>query len=343
MATKTETTILDEIASFLERFLVFQDAMYSRIIALWILHTWTFGEFFPMRPWVTPYLYIWSKTPRAGKSTVIRVARALCLNPEVSGDITSAALFKLIESEHPTLLIDEVDTVFNGSGEGNESFRRSLNTGYEASGTATRGVGKEVQKYSTFCAKLLAGINSLDSDLPETVRTRSIPVELVTAHPKERFYAHKAGPEAMLLAEKIDAWIRSHGEAIISYEPELIESMDPRAFEISFPLLQLAHALGVEAEIRTALIRMLAPPLPKDEPHVALLRQIREVFDEKGRDKVHTAEILEKLGDSWNGHLLKSRIKPYVVGDAENFRVNGKGGRGYRRAQFADAFARFLG
>ena len=341
MATKNKT-ILDEIRDYLERFIVFTSEEQALIVSLWILHTWTFMESFPRMPWVTPYLYIYSETPGAGKSTVLRVLKGLVFNPELAGDMTSAAMFTLIEESRPTLLIDEVDTVFNGTGGGNESLRRTMNTGYEASGTAIRKVGKTAEKFSTFSAKILAGIKDLNSDLPETVKTRSIPLKLVKGHPRERFLAFRHGPDAEAISERIDAWIRQNGEAIIDYDPELIESMDPRAFEISYPLLQIARVLGVEVEARTALIRMLAPPLPKDRPEIAMLRQIREAFDEAGAEKLHTASILAKLGDSWNGHLLKNRLKGYVEGDTATIRINGKAGKGYFRHQFEDAWSRFL-
>lgn len=343
--SKQTPSILDEIRSYLERFIVFSDADHSLITALWILHTRTFMESFPRAPWVTPYLYIYSETPGAGKSTFLRILRTLVYNPEIAGDITSAAMFTLIggdEEGKPTLLIDEVDTVFNGSGAGNEALRRTLNTGYEASGYAVRKQGREAIKYSTFCPKVLAGINSLSSDLPETVKTRSIPVKLVKGHPSEIYYSFMAGPEAEALSEKLDSWIRSNGEEIISYMPKPIESMEPRAFEISFPLLQIAHALGVETEARAALIRFLAPEPPKDNPEVAMLRRIREAFDSTGHDKLFTAEIVEALGEGWNGKLLGSRLRQIGVGESTNLTMRGRKSRGYKRSDFSEVWSRYL-
>lgn len=357
MTTKTET-ILDTLRAFLRRFIVFESEVYELIVALWIIHTHTFMEAFPRTPWVTPYLYVWSDVPGAGKTTTIRVLTPLVYNPEAAGDITSAAMFTMIggSSEEDgekegriTLLIDEIDTVFNGSGEGNRDLRRTINTGYEQSGYAIRKQGRVAVKFSTFCAKLLAGIADLHSDLPDTIKTRSIPIHLIKARPPERFYSFKAGPEAAELSQAISQWVRVNGEAIIDYEPEELESIDPRGFEISFPLLQLAHVLGVEEEVRTALIQLLAPPPPKDKPEIAMLRKILELFESTGRDRLFTEEITTALGEGWNGRLLASRLQAVGVHfpnptkpGATNMTIKGKRGRGYAKAQFTDAWVRYL-
>ena len=131
----TEATILDRVQNHLTRFMQFENPAYPLLISLWAIHTHTFSESFPMTPWTTPYLYVYSETPGAGKSKLIEILEPLVLNPEKAEDLTSAAMFRLIESVHPTLFVDEVDTVFNG-GAKHDDLRRTLNTGYKQIGRA---------------------------------------------------------------------------------------------------------------------------------------------------------------------------------------------------------------
>src|SRR4029450_8651943 len=83
-----------------------------------------------------------------------------------------------IEDSHPTLLWDEVDSIFGSrrASEINENKRALLNAGYERGIKAIRlersaGGFKKVS-YDPFCAKILAGIGRL----PDTIVDRAIPI-----------------------------------------------------------------------------------------------------------------------------------------------------------------------
>lgn len=87
-------------------------------------------------------------------------------------------LFREIDRDRPTLLLDEVDALFcNGKDDRKEPLRALLNAGFERKATIPRCVGPTftVQHFKVFCAKAFAGIGSL----PDTISDRCIPIRLV--------------------------------------------------------------------------------------------------------------------------------------------------------------------
>lgn len=340
-------TILDEIKDYLNTYMVFPEPDQDTIVALWSLHTWTFSPSFPRSPWTTPYLYVHSPEKQSGKSLLIELCESLTLNPEKMLGTTSSVLFRLIESRRPALFIDEVDTIWTNGGSSNEEMRKVLNGGYKHGGYIWRNApgpdGPEPQQFSTFCPKFLAGID--DGNLPDTIADRAIPIRLRRKRPDEKrelYYSFMAGPKAEELSTHIKEWISTNAVKIAEYMPTPIEEMNPRGFEISMPLLQIAHALKIEKRVREVLKGFLAPRPEKDSPGVALLRAIKAAFDAEGADALHTATILTHLGSSWNGKLMASRLRPYEITSPQPVLVNNKYLKGYYRHQFEDAWERYL-
>src|SRR4029453_7219355 len=143
------------------------------VVALWVMHTWVIQSFD-----FTPYIYLYSPVMRCGKTQVHRVVEPLVKNPLRTCNISEPALFREIADSHPTLLWDEIDSIFGNrkASEANENKRALLNAGYERGIGAIRmerGSGGFVKiTYDPFCPKILAGIGRL----PDTIVDRSIPI-----------------------------------------------------------------------------------------------------------------------------------------------------------------------
>jgi len=162
-------TILDEIHAFLRRFISFTSDTQPVVIALWVVHTW-FIEAFEF----TPYLHILSPTKQCGKSRLLDCLALLVRNVWRAVSMSVAALFRTIEKDQPTLLMDEVDAVFKkGNEDGNEDLRAMLNAGFERGSKVRRCVGPnfDVKDFAVFCPKALAGIGKV----PDTVSDRLHP------------------------------------------------------------------------------------------------------------------------------------------------------------------------
>jgi hypothetical protein len=135
------------------------------VIALWITHTWILDAFD-----YTPYLDIRSPEKRCGKTKLLDCLELLVGKPWRAVSPSEAVLYRKIESDQPTLLLDEVDTVFSGTkNEHKEPLRALLNAGFERKAKVPRCVGQgsnyRVQEFTVFCAKAFAGIGQL----PDTV------------------------------------------------------------------------------------------------------------------------------------------------------------------------------
>ncbi|MEQ9326125.1 MAG: hypothetical protein RJQ21_02385, partial [Rhodospirillales bacterium] len=160
--------LLSELSETIGRF-VYMDKNALDATALWDVMTWLHD-----RLRIAPFLNITSATKRCGKSTLVDVLSRLAFRPmPVSGQVTSAALFRTIELYEPTLLLDELDTYFKDD----PDLRGIINGSQRKSGAFTvRCVGDdhEPRRFSTWCPKALVGIGGL----PDTVTDRSIVVRL---------------------------------------------------------------------------------------------------------------------------------------------------------------------
>ena len=101
--------LLDDISRFINRYVVLPRPRPDRdvigdLLALWVLHTHTFQA-----SWATPYLRITSAAPESGKTVLLEVLASICragwhaVNPSV------AVLYRKVDQDPPTLLLDEMD------------------------------------------------------------------------------------------------------------------------------------------------------------------------------------------------------------------------------------------
>jgi hypothetical protein len=167
----TGADIASDIEHFIRRFVSFPSDEEPAVLALWVMHTHCIKA-----STVTPYLYITSAEKRSGKTRLLELLELLADRTERMVSPTGA-IFRLIESLSPTLLIDEVDTVFVGNGDAKDALRGVLNSGYHVGGVVHRYDAKiGMVPYSTFCPKAFAGIDN--GQLPDTLLDRSIQIRL---------------------------------------------------------------------------------------------------------------------------------------------------------------------
>ena len=103
--------LLDQIAWTLNLFVILPK-WAAETLALWILHTYAFQ----LRD-VTAYIGLESPEHRCGKTTLVTLLSRLAHRAVVSSNVSSPALFRVIEEVQPTLFIDEADTFLKGKDE----------------------------------------------------------------------------------------------------------------------------------------------------------------------------------------------------------------------------------
>jgi hypothetical protein len=171
-------------------------------VVLWIAHTHALAAFE-----VTPFR---SAEKRSGKTRLLEVLHELVPSPWQAVQPTEAVLFRKIEEQQPTLLLDEVDAIFKGPPTSRtEGLRAMLNAGYRRGAIVDRcnstAAGVNLVKFRVFCPKVLAGIGTL----PDTVNDRCIPIILARKRKGEhaaRFRLRDFALEAAPLQKALATW-----------------------------------------------------------------------------------------------------------------------------------------
>ncbi len=342
------------IEYFIRRFVVLSDDQAAAVV-LWIAHTHAFAA-----AMATAYISITSAEMESGKTRLLETLRLLVAKPWFTGRTSTAALTRKIDKAAPTLLLDEGDPAFNGDKEYAEALRGVLNTGYREGGAVTvcigQGASLDVKDFSTFCPKAIAGIGGL----PDTVQSRSIPIRLkkrLASEPIRRFRERDARAEGEALHDALEGCLGSEAlEELRTAEPELPDELSDRAQDVWEPLFALADAAGGEWPERA---RQAAKRLSGQQETgeatlgVRLLADIRGAFS-KEEDQLPTHGLLDRLnrlaeaqwgswndGDGMTAREVANKLRPYEI-HSHDLRTKNGTRKGYRRADFEDAWGRYL-
>lgn len=359
--------LLEDLRTFVSRFVVLSAAELVTLV-LWAIHTHALDA-----ADVTPYLHITSAEKRSGKTRLLEVLGLLVARPWLTGRVTAAVLVRKVDAEQPTLLLDESDAAFKSGEEYAEALRGLLNTGHRRGGTSSLCVGQGAnityKDFSTFGAKGIAGIGRL----PDTVADRSIRIELKRRAPGEvvqRFRLRKVKPEAADLFGRIKRWASANLDALKGTEPELPDELNDRAQDAWEALFAIADLVGGDwprTARRASTIVSGGDAEADDSLGVRLLEDIRRTFNERGTDRITTADLVADLvsdaelpwvelhkGKPITAAGLARLLKPFGIssrtiwlGDDPDYepdasRTKEKTKKGYHRERFEDAWARYL-
>lgn len=331
-----DTALVPDIMAWQRRFVILPSRHHELISATFCVHTWAFHTAV-----VTPYLYVYSKDPGSGKTRYLDTLAALVRAPRRAENMTPVVMFELIERECSTLLIDESDTIWSGSR--NEPLRNVVNTGYKKGGCAYRIRAREVKEFSTFAAKVLAGINN--GFMPATVRDRCIPFELkkrAKGQRVERFNETKIKDDSQLkdLHERIFYFVEHFSADLTAMVPEPMESLSDRQDEISEPLLAIAAVLGYEDELREALeFAFTTGEKKKVDPTTIIMGRIQDAF--AGRHNMWSEELVEALGPMYTQHQLARWLAPFGI-KTKNVRRGQVVKKGYTADQFMEQWSKTI-
>ena len=353
MTDTTGAELLDQVRKFLARFVAFPTEAALDAVTTWIAHAHLIDACAN-----TPRLALLSPEPGSGKTRALEVLDLLVPEPMHALSASAPAVFRSIRASRPTLLFDEVDTIFGraGNGDPSEDLRALLNAGHREGASIPRCVGPnhDVEQFPAYAAVALAGLGNL----PETVMSRSVVIRMRKRAPDERVEAFRRrmhGPEGEALRDRLASWANSAATSVEEAWPEMPEGVADRAADVWEPLLAVADAAGGRwpAAARTACLALYRVATTQEASlGVRLLSDIRAIF---GDDvSLSTAKLLARLNGieeaPWadlRGHPLDPRrlaelLKPYEV-EPKNVRFpTGQQLKGYQRVDFTDAFRRYL-
>jgi 5-methylcytosine-specific restriction endonuclease McrA len=346
--------LLGEVYDFLGRFVAYPSPEAHVAHTLWIGHTHM------MDAWEsTPRIAFLSPEPGSGKTRALEITELLVPRPVEAVNVTPAYLFRKVAAEEgrPTILFDEIDTVFGPKAKDNEEIRGLLNAGHRKSAVAGRCVvrGKivETEEIPAYCALALAGLGNL----PDTILTRSVVIRMRRRAPNETVEPYRRrvhGPDGERLRDALAGWASGQEAAATIAWPAMPEGIHDRDADVWEPLLAVADLAGTDWSERARVAAVALVALAKESTPslgVKLLKDIRAVFGDQ--DQLPTRDILHGLhaiDDSPWGDLkgkplddrgLANRLRPYDI-KPTTIRDGASTPKGYRRTDFVDAWSRYL-
>jgi hypothetical protein len=339
--------LLTEIATTIHRFIICAPET-AHAAALWIVMTWLMDVV-----QIAPLAVITAPEKRCGKSLLLFLLARLTYRPLQASNITPAALFRSIDLWEPTLLIDEADAFMRE----NEELRGLLNCGHTRdSAFVIRTVGEDFTptRFNVWGAKALAGIGRL----ADTLMDRAIILELRRKLPNEYAERLRDADQSLfgILRHKLARFALDHSNAIRAARPDLPRALNDRAQDNWEPLLAIADTAGGQwpASARAAALHLSGEKESATSINMELLSDIQEIFATRKIDRISSADLIRALcvdeEKRWCTYNKGFPIKPrQIVGRLKDFnivsntvRIGTATPKGYTKAQFDDAFARYL-
>ncbi|MER7579960.1 DUF3631 domain-containing protein [Kitasatospora sp. NPDC097691] len=359
--TEDGAAVLDAVEAHHRRFNVFPSEAAYVAVVLWDAHTHLLDCFES-----TPRIAFLSPEPGSGKTRSLEIIDGLVPRPMITTDVSPAALFRSMSDAdaRPTVLLDEIDTVFGPKAAGNEDLRGLINAGHRRGGVVYRCVGdgstQTVQPFPVYSALATAGLG----DLPDTIMSRSVIIRMRRRAPNERVEAyreriHKA--ESNTLRDRLAAWANTVRDQLHDAWPELPEGISDRPADVWEPLIAVADAAGGQwpKRARAACVQLVTAAKANDKGSVGirLLTDLRDIFD--GAERMLSADLLSKLAElddaPWadlDGKPITARALARMLGDyvtadndpikPRNIKTGPKSSaKGYYAADLSDAWLRY--
>lgn len=358
-APEAKGHVLDDVETFVRRFVVLPSEYAYVAVSLWAAHTHALDAFD-----TTPRLALLSPEPGSGKTRAQEVIETLVPDPMATFNVSAAVLYRSMgereDGTHrrPVILLDEADTIFGPrASKDHEDLRGFVNSGYRRGAMAQRceihGKAMRIVEFPSFAAVCIAGLD----DLPDTIMTRSIVVRMQRRAPHEVVEPYRrrlVEPQGHKLRDHLASWIA--GVELDGYFPHLPPGVEDRAADCWEPLIAIADRAGGDWPDRAREAAVHFVNVGRDNSqslNIRLLADLRTVFDLIGEEQVPTATLLEHLngmedapwsdlrGKPLDSRGLSRRMAKYQV-HPTTIRVDGKTPKGYRREDLHDVWLRYL-
>ncbi|MYW14605.1 DUF3631 domain-containing protein [Streptomyces sp. SID2955] len=354
--------LLNEVEAFHRRFNVFPNEAAYVAVVLWDAHAHLLDCFES-----TPRLAFLSPEPGSGKSRALEIVETLVPNPMAAVDASAAALFRAVagaDGKRPTILFDEIDTIFGPKAGENEQLRGFINAGHRRNRPMFRCVGdganQTVQAFHSFAAVAVAGLGYL----PDTIRDRSVSIRMRRRARNETIEPYRTRiheKEGFALRDRLATWAEQVSERVMNVWPAMPEGVTDRPADVWEPLLAVADAAGGDwpDRAREACVVLVAASKANDKGSlgVRLLTDLRDHVM-VGIDRLPTVAILDRLnalddapwadlhGKPLDNRRLSRMLAEYMTADNEpiasrNIKAAGSVLKGYYAADLRDAWARY--
>jgi hypothetical protein len=317
----------------------------NTVLALFTLNTYAFDLFD-----TTPYVQIDSALGGCGKTTLLFHLEATCNRAYLGADPSQAALFRRIDRDKPTWLLDEA-AILNGHDERAQSARAVLDAGYRKGAMVSRceGENNELRDFEVYCPKVFALVGSLRG----TTLDRCIIIHMVKMKPTSKTRQRVLQRLGAQLREKLEAYAaqyRPELERLYEAEPDAgyWPELSGREEDLWGPLMIHARLAGPEVEERALEValrfcRQKAETAVAEDPDLALAQELKEALEKLKSEHFSPGELVSILAEEecWGEKLVKCRTpksKACAVGQFLNkFRLPSReryrGGTRYERKE----------
>jgi hypothetical protein len=282
------------------------------------------------------------------------VVEAICHRPLITVNASPAAVYRSITDDPPTMLVDEADTIFGPRADGNEDLRGLLNAGHQRNRPAVRydSATKRVVTIPTFAMAAVAGIGAM----PDTIEDRAVVIRMRRRAPNEHaapYRVRRDRPGLHQLGKRLTRWLRADLAILEEAQPAM--PVEDRAADTWEPLVAVAdHAGGCWPDrARTAAVMLTAEANESENTssRVRLLTDCRTAFE--ADQALPTAVLLDRLktdpDSPWleygpsglTASKLATLLREYDIRPANIRFTDGPQAKGYKRADFTDAWTRY--
>lgn len=170
------TEVYEPIRTILDDNIDFHNPLDSSVLATWVMGTYLLPIFDAY-----PYILL-SGTRGAGKTKTLEIISRLAFNAELTSNATPSSIFRIIEANQSTILIDEGEML--SSRDDSLELRLILNAGYRRNNPVSRTHKEthEVQWFNVYSPKMIAAINPPN----QTLRSRCLQIVMVRTGNKEK-------------------------------------------------------------------------------------------------------------------------------------------------------------
>ncbi|MBT5384025.1 MAG: DUF3631 domain-containing protein [Kordiimonadaceae bacterium] len=342
--------LLDDIVTIIRSHLVLPDGV-AEAIALWLMSTYSIDCFR-----IYPKLFVFSPIMRCGKTTLLEVLSGFAQRSLPVSGITPAVVYRTIENEQPTLIIDEADQhLKNASGDMAAILNSSHN---QSTARIMRSKPKtlEPEYFSTWAPMVIAAIGVLNA----TIMDRSIIISLkrITGQQKKNLSKIPIDftKQTLPMRQKLLKWAIDNELDILNNNIEPPDIGNHRAQDNWSPLFTIAALISPAWENKCdTAYRLLEASKSNNDPRSMLLKDIDAIFQTYSGKNIKSEDLINALtakSDSiWTEYnsgrsitprglaaLLKDfGIKPKTIRQGSN-----ASNRGYEVTDFNDALKRYI-
>src|SRR5579863_10007763 len=344
--------ILTQLHAALTRYVILPSAEAAIAVVLWIAASHA------QPAWQhAPRLVIRAPEKRCGKSRLLDIVEGTCHNPLITVNASPAAVYRSIGSDPPpTLLVDEADTIFGGkNAEANEDLRGLLNAGHQRNRPTIRwdAGARRLERIPTFAMAAVAGIGAM----PDTIEDRAVVICMRRRAPGETvapFRHRRDRPALTTIAADLAGWIGPSLANLEKAEPAM--PLEDRAADTWEPLIAVADLAGGNwpGQARNAAVTLTTDrdTAANVSDRIRLLADCRTAFGDASA--LPTSTLIGRLRSDpeapWSDHgpdgitarRLADMLSDYDIrSDIIRFGEPIGRVRGYHRADFTDAWARY--